>query len=385
MAKKTKSKQKTKTSTDQSDENKHVLLRDLTSNMLLIVNVEDIASSQTMKMGVGKVVSYVGKDRLHGRGTILLIGTDEQCMELLQVLEKNNEPKRNDKSESTLHINDEEEESDYDDENEEVENSKINEKRDNISTQSGGSGTLTANPTTVNASTANITSTKEKDSSNTSSTNNKRPLPLANKRTNMTDENSPSAKRRKSTDDDDMYLRGRILALQEEIKKLKSIIHDMETNWMPRPDPATIKYFSTIVSLCTGEDIDYEEDKGEKIAKIIDILAMSEEELDHCNDKNSIRNTCRKIVRIVFKQELEDITFPYGRILKKKKYQARMSAIRDYGRITHPMESIKFNDGELNNAMGSDFYKRDREVKLKNSESKNNCRSDQSTSEDSDG
>ena len=90
----------------------------------------------------------------------------------------------------------------------------------------------------------------------------------------------------------------------------------------------TIKYFSTIVSLCTGEDIDYEEEKGEKLEKIMNILAMSEEELDQCNDRDSIRNTCRKIVRVVFKQELEDITFPYGKILKQKKYKPRTSAIR---------------------------------------------------------
>lgn len=29
----------------------------------------------------------------------------------------------------------------------------------------------------------------------------------------------------------------------------------------------------------------------------------------------------------------------------------------------HPAESLKFTDGELNNAMGSDFYQRDRNLK----------------------
>ena len=37
----------------------------------------------------------------------------------------------------------------------------------------------------------------------------------------------------------------------------------------------------------------------------------------------------------------------------------------DYGRLMHPLESAKFTDGELNNAMGSDFYQRDHGVKLR--------------------
>lgn len=35
----------------------------------------------------------------------------------------------------------------------------------------------------------------------------------------------------------------------------------------------------------------------------------------------------------------------------------------------HPAESLKFTDGELNNAMGSDFYQRDRELKQRGEES----------------
>jgi len=34
----------------------------------------------------------------------------------------------------------------------------------------------------------------------------------------------------------------------------------------------------------------------------------------------------------------------------------------------HPLENGKFTDGELHNAMGSDFYRRDRGLKLHKSE-----------------
>ena len=35
----------------------------------------------------------------------------------------------------------------------------------------------------------------------------------------------------------------------------------------------------------------------------------------------------------------------------------------------HPAESLKFTDGEVHNAMGSDFYQRDRELKQRGEES----------------
>lgn len=36
----------------------------------------------------------------------------------------------------------------------------------------------------------------------------------------------------------------------------------------------------------------------------------------------------------------------------------------------HPLESGKFSDGELNNAMGSDFYQRDRSIKMNTTQEK---------------
>ena len=57
-----------------SDEKKHVLLRDVTSKTLLIVRLDEIMSSSTVKVAVGKEVSYSGKNRARGRGTVLTIG-----------------------------------------------------------------------------------------------------------------------------------------------------------------------------------------------------------------------------------------------------------------------------------------------------------------------
>lgn len=92
-----------------------------------------------------------------------------------------------------------------------------------------------------------------------------------------------------------------------------------------RPDPVTIDYFSKIVSICTGQATGFEEDKGEKLAVIMDTLAMSEDELTQCTDPKSIRSTCRRIVRIVFKKELENAQVHFRSVLQQEK---KIAAIR---------------------------------------------------------
>ncbi|CAF1016602.1 unnamed protein product [Adineta steineri] len=252
-------------------------------------------------------------------------------MELLKVLEKNNEPRQLTDDESTLHIDDREEISDSEVENIDKEYSTNNEENDPLPTQPS----------------------------------NKRRNPLSNKSINTINENSPSAERRRSDEDNESYRRGRILVLQEENKQLKRKMVEIEKTWMPRPEPGTIKYFSTIVSICSGEDVGFEE-----------------KELQTCYDINSIRNTCRKVLGIVCKAELEDPTVLYGTILNGNQYQKRLAAIRDYGKLMCPAESIKFTDGDLNNAMGSGFYKRDHDLKLQNAESNNTINNDENTDED---
>lgn len=56
------------------DIDRHVLLRDLATKLLLIVRYSDIVTSQGTKIVIGKEVSYVGPDRIRGRGQILTIG-----------------------------------------------------------------------------------------------------------------------------------------------------------------------------------------------------------------------------------------------------------------------------------------------------------------------
>ena len=45
---------------------------------------------------------------------------------------------------------------------------------------------------------------------------------------------------------------------------------------------------------------------------------MSEAELDECVDKRSIRSTCRKVVRVVFKEELADPSIHFAQVLERK-------------------------------------------------------------------
>jgi hypothetical protein len=95
-----------------------------------------------------------------------------------------------------------------------------------------------------------------------------------------------------------------------------------------RPDPVTIDYFATVASICTGADNDHDDNKGDKLADIMLVLAMSEHELDKCTDAKSIRITCRNIVRALFKKDLADHSVQFGTLLKCNKKKKVIAAIR---------------------------------------------------------
>lgn len=52
---------------------------------------------------------------------------------------------------------------------------------------------------------------------------------------------------------------------------------------------------------------------------------MSEAELGECVDERSIRSTCRKVLRVVFKEELRDPSIRFANILERKD---KLAAIR---------------------------------------------------------
>lgn len=59
-------------------------------------------------------------------------------------------------------------------------------------------------------------------------------------------------------------------------------------------------------------------------------------------------------------------------------------SLTEYGRFMHPLEGLKFSDGELNNAMGSDFYQRDHNNKISQGQAAQNPDDDSETDEDGD-
>lgn len=61
---------------------------------------------------------------------------------------------------------------------------------------------------------------------------NKRALSVVNRGSDEADEHAPSAKRVKAANNNEEYLRGRLLAVQNENKILKEKIEEMETKWM---------------------------------------------------------------------------------------------------------------------------------------------------------
>lgn len=97
---------------------------------------------------------------------------------------------------------------------------------------------------------------------------------------------------------------------------------------LARPDLGTIAYLSRVVSICTDADNDFEDGKGDKLIKIMTTLALSEPELDRCTEPKSIRSTCRKVVRIVFKDEFDDPDQHFGTLLKKAELRDKFAAIR---------------------------------------------------------
>ncbi|CAF5135379.1 unnamed protein product, partial [Rotaria sp. Silwood1] len=247
----------------------------------------------------------------------------EECQELFVALEKQKATNVNNDSGSQLLVDDREEKSESEEENEEE---STNKKQNEVIVIDHVDNSNTKNKTTV--------------SNESPSQKNKRPLPLTNKDSNTNDENSSVSKRLKSEDDADEYIHARMMVLQEKNEKLKKQITEMENNWMPRPDPVTINYFAKIVSICTGEEKDRNDNKSDQLTNIMATLALSESELDECTDS------------------------------------------KRYGRLMHPAESLKFTDGELNNAMGSDFYQRDRGLKQQNEEPMKNTDHDTDSSED---
>ena len=66
--------------------------------------------------------------------------------------------------------------------------------------------------------------------------------------------------------------------------------------------------------------------KSDRLLNIMATLALSEAELDECNDVRSIRNTCRKLLRRIFQKELADPNIHFGKILKEN--SSKTTAIR---------------------------------------------------------
>ncbi|CAM4791828.1 unnamed protein product [Rotaria magnacalcarata] len=329
-AKKNKSKQKP-TKLRETNQNKYILLRDIDTLTQLMVDYDRVSSNKNAKINVAAEVIYTKTDQSVGHGTVLTIGSKEECQELLDALEKHNTMKSKEDIQPIVTIDDHEEIQEIEDESE----------QQSITKSSNASPVIehVNNKTTV--------------SNESPSPKNKRSLPLTNKDLNVSEENASASKRLKSEDKSNDYQRARIMILQEKCEKLQERIEEMENNWMPRPDPITINYFAKLFLYVLERNR----------------MIMIEIELGECTDKKSIRNTCRKLVRRVFQTELADSTIQFGKILKKQ--AAKVVAIRKYGRLMHPAESLKFTDGELNNAMGSDFYQRDRELKLRDDSTEN--------------
>ncbi|CAF4249358.1 unnamed protein product, partial [Adineta steineri] len=131
--------------------------------------------------------------------------TEEDCNNLLHVLEVNNVSKSNDDAEQALMIDESQGDSDEESGSEGFEDPETDETDD------------------INK-TIRI---------NSRSRNNKRPLASTNKSSDN-DENLSSTKRSKSDDDDGTYayLRGRVATLTAENKKLKDKFIEIETSWM---------------------------------------------------------------------------------------------------------------------------------------------------------
>ncbi|CAF2124665.1 unnamed protein product [Rotaria magnacalcarata] len=208
-AKKNKSKQKP-TKLRETNQNKYILLRDIDTLTQLMVDYDRVSSNKNAKINVAAEVIYTKTDQSVGHGTVLTIGSKEECQELLDALEKHNTMKSKEDIQPIVTIDDHEEIQEIEDERE----------QQSITKSSNASPVIehVNNKTTV--------------SNESPSPKNKRSLPLTNKDLNVSEENASASKRLKSEDKSNDYQRARIMILQEKCEKLQERIDEMENNWM---------------------------------------------------------------------------------------------------------------------------------------------------------
>jgi hypothetical protein len=72
--KKNKAQEKNTNNKNATKVDKYVLLRDSSTQMLFILQLNDVSTSKTSKIRIGTDVMYATADRNRGRGTIILIG-----------------------------------------------------------------------------------------------------------------------------------------------------------------------------------------------------------------------------------------------------------------------------------------------------------------------
>ncbi|CAF5177545.1 unnamed protein product, partial [Rotaria magnacalcarata] len=176
----------------------------------LMVDYDRVSSNKNAKINVAAEVIYTKTDQSVGHGTVLTIGSKEECQELLDALEKHNTMKSKEDIQPIVTIDDHEEIQEIEDERE----------QQSITKSSNASPVIehVNNKTTV--------------SNESPSPKNKRSLPLTNKDLNVSEENASASKRLKSEDKSNDYQRARIMILQEKCEKLQERIDEMENNWM---------------------------------------------------------------------------------------------------------------------------------------------------------
>ena len=169
-------------------------------------------------------------------------------MELLQVLEKGDDPVETDDREAPLHIDDVEQRSESESEAEDFDqptqqqNTSLNAKQSSDRSKTADNSNNTSEvPPASEPSFLLIVSIWIPHA-----IDKKRTLPLTTKSSNIPDENTNQAKRHKSDEHADIYLRGRIQAVQEENKRLRDKIEEMETTWMRKFLPRIDQCLSTV-------------------------------------------------------------------------------------------------------------------------------------------
>ncbi|CAF1510675.1 unnamed protein product, partial [Rotaria sordida] len=273
-----------------------VLVREEISQVLMIIDSNKVSLiNKTSKLIPGITVVWQGKSRERWRGPILAIGTEEHCLQVMDTIQKNLQDTNNDSVE--------------------LKNKDKQNLQSTITIEPKTSEDKQSDEDGCEQSILHVVEAEEneRDASLLTTTDNSiiSPSSISNKRPPEENDNI-SSKRKKNSHHGISVPYAVYSAKEKECLLLKAQVNQYEQEWMPRPkDPRVIQYLIEITNILTGNVNDTQEDLGDVLLEIMEVLNMSEEQLARCHGRTATA-TARHIMK--FKYPNPSPNFKFSKI-----------------------------------------------------------------------